>query len=154
MPADSRTCSLICCVGLKKVPSPKPIQCSHPTNISMAFVNKVPPVEPYGCWIGPRPLPLLLFGPFLRSTIMGVPEHTIRVIMACISINPTLVVRDSGLELDIRTHTKALRKGGPLSAHLFSFALTYLFSTMSNLHFVLDVLTYREFFLLIFLYGT
>ena len=57
---------------------------------------------------------------------MGVPEHTRKVIMALYA-NPTFLVRDSYQKSTIRTQTKGLRQGCPLSPYLFGFVLTHLF---------------------------
>ena len=57
---------------------------------------------------------------------MGVPSHTRKVIMALYD-NPTFVVRDSSQKSEVKTQTKGLRQGCPLSPYLFGFVLTHLF---------------------------
>ena len=56
---------------------------------------------------------------------MGVPEHIRKVIMALYA-NPTFLVRDFSQKSTIRTQTKGLRQGCPLSPYLFGFVLTHL----------------------------
>ena len=57
---------------------------------------------------------------------VGVPAHTRKVIMSLYD-NPTFLVRDSSQKSTIRTQTKGLRQGCPLSPYLFGFVLTHLF---------------------------
>ena len=57
---------------------------------------------------------------------VGVPAHTRKVIMSLYDI-PTFLVRDSSQKSTIRTQTKGLRQGCPLSPYLFGFVLTHLF---------------------------
>ena len=62
---------------------------------------------------------------------MGVPPHTRKVIMALYD-NPTFVVRDSSHKSEVKTQTKGLRQGCPLSPYLFGFVLTHLFSDVER----------------------
>ena len=57
---------------------------------------------------------------------VGVPAHTRKVIMSLYD-NPTFLVRDSSQKSTIRTQTKGLRQGCPLSPYLFGFVFTHLF---------------------------
>ena len=60
---------------------------------------------------------------------VGVSAHSRKVIMALYD-NPTFLVRDSTQKSTIRTQTKGLRQGCPLSPYLFGFVLTI--SSISN----------------------
>ena len=57
---------------------------------------------------------------------VGVPIHTRKVIMALYD-NPTFLIRGSKQKSTVRTQTKGLRQGCPLSPYLFGFVLTHLF---------------------------
>ena len=64
----------------------------------------------------------------IRSALqfMGVSDHLISVIFSLYN-NPTFVVRDSSKRSLVKTQTKGLRQGCPLSPYLFNFVLTHLF---------------------------
>ena len=58
---------------------------------------------------------------------VGVPAHNTRKVIMSLYDNPTFLVRDSSQKSTIRTQTKGLRQGCPLSPYLFGFVLTHLF---------------------------
>ena len=64
-------------------------------------------------------------------SFMGVSPHVISVIMSLYN-NPSFRVRDSQQTFEIRTQTKVLRQGCPLSPYLFSMVLSHLFHDVEN----------------------
>ena len=64
-------------------------------------------------------------------SFMGVSPHVISVIMSLYN-NPSFRVRDSQQTSEIRTQTKGLRQGCPLSPYLFSMVLSHLFHDVEN----------------------
>ena len=57
---------------------------------------------------------------------MGVSEHVVQVVMSLYQ-SPKFVVRDAQQISGVKTQTKGLRQGCPLSPYLFSMVLTHLF---------------------------
>ena len=73
-------------------------------------------------------------------TYIGVSSHVSSVIMALYK-NPSFVVRDSQHTSEVKTQTKGLRQGCPLSPYLFSMVLTHLFYDVESQYTALYGLT-------------
>ena len=64
-------------------------------------------------------------------TFIGVSPHVSSVIMALYK-NPSFTVRDSQHISEVKTQTKGLRQGCPLSPYLFSMVLSHLFHDVES----------------------